>query len=58
MLIGISEIFYLAAGLEYAYMKAPPNMKFFVYAMYLLTNEFGYATSETFIPLAGDSKIM
>jgi POT family proton-dependent oligopeptide transporter len=58
MLIGISEIFASVTGLEYAYMKAPPSMKSFVQAMYLLTNAFGYAIGEAFIPLVGDPKIM
>lgn len=39
-------------------MKAPPSMKSFVQAMYLLTNAFGYAIGEAFIPLVGDPKIM
>ncbi|CZT41771.1 probable peptide transporter PTR2-A [Rhynchosporium secalis] len=56
--IGISEIFASVTGLEYAYMKAPPSMKSFVQAMYLLTNAVGYAISEAFIPLVGDPKIM
>lgn len=58
MLIGISEIFASVTGLEYAYMKAPPSMKSFVQAMYLLTNAFGYAIGEAFIPLVGDPEIM
>lgn len=58
MLIGISEIFASVTGLEYAYMKAPPSMKSFVQAMYLLTNAFGSAISEAFISLVGDPKIM
>jgi POT family proton-dependent oligopeptide transporter len=58
MLIGVSEIFASVAGLEYAYMKAPPSMKSFVQAMYLLTNGFGYAIGEAFTPLIGDPEIM
>jgi POT family proton-dependent oligopeptide transporter len=57
MLIGISEIFASVTGLEYAYMKAPPSMKSFVQAMYLLTNAFGSAISEAFISLVGDPKV-
>ncbi|TVY81439.1 Peptide transporter PTR2, partial [Lachnellula suecica] len=57
MLIGISEIFASVTGLEYAYMKAPPSMKSFVQAMYLLTNAFGYALGEAFIPLVGDPQV-
>lgn len=58
MFIGISEIFASVTGLEYAYMKAPPSMKSFVQAMYLLTNAFGYAIGEAFTPLVGDPEIL
>ncbi|CAG8976665.1 hypothetical protein HYALB_00012057 [Hymenoscyphus albidus] len=58
MFIGISEIFASVTGLEYAYMKAPPSMKSFVQALYLLTNAFGYAIGEAFIPLVGDPEVM
>jgi len=58
MLIGISEIFASVTGLEYAYMKAPPSIKSFVQAMYLLTNTFRYALGEAFTPLVGNPKIL
>jgi len=58
MLIGISEIFASVTGLEYAYMKAPPSMKSFVQAMYLLTNAFGSAIGEALSPVASDPKIL
>jgi POT family proton-dependent oligopeptide transporter len=57
MLIGISEIFASVTGLEYAYTKAPPNMKSFVQAMYLLTNAFGSAISEALNPVLYDPAI-
>ncbi|KAF2132509.1 PTR2-domain-containing protein [Dothidotthia symphoricarpi CBS 119687] len=57
MLIGISEIFASVTGLEYAYTKAPPTMKSFVQAMYLLTNAFGSAISEALNPLLYDPAI-
>lgn len=56
--IGISEIFASVTGLEYAYLKAPPSMKSFVQSMFLLTNAFGYALGEAFIPLVGDPTIL
>lgn len=56
--IGVSEILASVTGLEYAFQKAPPSMKSFVQAMFLLTNAFGYAIGEAFIPLVGDPKIM
>ncbi|GAM40037.1 integral membrane peptide transporter [Talaromyces pinophilus] len=58
MLIGISEIFASVSGLEYAYTKAPPNMKSFVQSMYLLTNAFGSAIGEALTPVAYDPAIM
>ena len=57
MLIGISEIFASVTGLEYAYTKAPPNMKSFVQSMYLLTNAFGSAISEALNPVLYDPAI-
>jgi proton-dependent oligopeptide transporter, POT family len=57
MLIGISETFASVTGLEYAYTKAPPNMKSFVQSMYLLTNAFGSAISEGLNPVLYDPAI-
>ncbi|KAA8564810.1 hypothetical protein EYC84_010581 [Monilinia fructicola] len=56
--IGVSEIFASVTGLEYAYTKAPVSMKSFVQAMFLLTNAFGFALSEAFIPLVGHPTIL
>ncbi|ORY05075.1 POT family-domain-containing protein [Clohesyomyces aquaticus] len=58
MLIGISEIFASVTGLEYAYTKAPPNMKSFVQSMFLLTNAFGSAISEALNPVLYDPAIL
>lgn len=55
--IGIAEIFISVTGLEYAYTKAPPNMKSFVQSCYLLTNAVGSALSETLVTVALDPKI-
>ncbi|KAF2874955.1 di/tri peptide transporter 2 [Massariosphaeria phaeospora] len=57
MLIGIAEIFASVTGLEYAYTKAPPNMKSFVQSMFLLTNAFGAAIGEALTPLLYDPAI-
>ncbi|KAF2736613.1 di/tri peptide transporter 2 [Polyplosphaeria fusca] len=57
MLIGISETFASVTGLEYAYTKAPPNMKSFVQSMFLLTNAFGSAISEGLNPVLYDPAI-
>ncbi|APA16014.1 hypothetical protein SS1G_10121 [Sclerotinia sclerotiorum 1980 UF-70] len=56
--IGISEIFASVTGLEYAYTKAPVSMKSFVQAMFLLTNAFGFALCQAFIPLVGNPTIL
>lgn len=56
--IGVSEIFASATGYEYAYTKAPPNMKSFVQSLFLLTNAFGSAISEAFVPAAFDPAIL
>lgn len=56
--IGIGEILASVSGLEYAYTKAPPSMKSFVQAMYLLTNAFGAALAEALTPAAYDPAIM
>lgn len=58
MLIGISEIFASATGYEYAYTKAPPRMKSFVQSLFLLTNAFGSALGEAFVPAAFDPAIL
>lgn len=58
MLIGISEIFASATGYEYAYTKAPPRMKSFVQSLFLLTNAFGSALGEAFVPAAYDPAIL
>lgn len=55
--IGISEIFASATGYEYAYTKAPPRMKSFVQSLFLLTNAFGSALGEAFVPAAFDPAI-
>ena len=54
--IGLSEIFISVTGLEYAYTKAPPNMKSFVQSLYLFTNAFGSALSEALVSVCVDPK--
>lgn len=55
--IGISEIFASVSGLEYAFTKAPPSMRSFVSALFLLTNAFGAAIGEALSPAAFDPAI-
>ncbi|KAF5545429.1 proton-dependent oligopeptide transporter POT family [Fusarium phyllophilum] len=56
--IGISEIFISVTGLEYAYTKAPPNMKSFVQSIYLFTNAFGSAIAEALVSEAKDPNFL
>lgn len=56
--IGLAEIFISVTGLEYAYTKAPPNMKSFVQSLYLFTNAFGSAISEALVSVAVDPKFL
>lgn len=57
-MIGIAEIFASATGYEYAYTKAPPRLKSFVQSLFLLTNAFGSALNEAFLPVLYDPAIL
>ncbi|KAK7436702.1 hypothetical protein VKT23_018957 [Stygiomarasmius scandens] len=54
VLVAFSEIFASITGLEYAFTKAPKNMRSLVMAVYLFTNAFGAALAEAFLPLLED----
>jgi proton-dependent oligopeptide transporter, POT family len=56
--IGVAEIFISVTGLEYAYTKAPPNMKSFVQSIYLFTNAVGSAIAEGLVPVSEDPKFI
>jgi POT family proton-dependent oligopeptide transporter len=56
-LIAMSEIFASITGLEYAYTKAPTNMKAFVMSMFLLTNAFGALFGLALASTAKDPKL-
>ncbi|KAJ9096229.1 hypothetical protein QFC20_006473 [Naganishia adeliensis] len=57
-LIGFSEIFASIALLEYAYSKAPRNMRSIVQAISLLTNAVAAAIGEALVPLSGDPNLV
>ncbi|KAL7272746.1 peptide transporter ptr2 [Rhizina undulata] len=57
-LIGISEIFASVTGLEYAYTKAPSNMKSFIMSLFLLTNALGSALGIAVSPTAKHPKLV
>lgn len=54
VLIGISEIFTSITGLEYAFSKAPTNMRSLVMAVNLLMNAFSSAIAQALVGLAND----
>ncbi|EMD70065.1 hypothetical protein GGP41_000217 [Bipolaris sorokiniana] len=54
VLIAFSEIFASITGLEYAYTKAPRNMRSFVTGMFWFTHAFSSAIAQAFVPLADD----
>lgn len=54
VLIAFSEIFASITSLEYAYSKAPRNMRSLVQAIALFTNAISAAIAEALNPLAGD----
>lgn len=54
VLIGISEIFTSITGLEYAFSKAPSNMRSLVMAVNLLMNAFSSAIAQALVGLAND----
>ncbi|SJL09229.1 related to PTR2-Di-and tripeptide permease [Armillaria ostoyae] len=54
VLIGISEIFASITGLEYAFTKAPKNMRSLVMSVFLFTSALASALGQAFTPLAED----
>ncbi|MCO5556511.1 hypothetical protein L7F22_010060 [Adiantum nelumboides] len=52
VLIGLSELFASVISLEYAYTKAPKNMRSLVMGVGLFTNAIGSAIQQAFLPLA------
>ncbi|CAO1622437.1 unnamed protein product [Jaminaea pallidilutea] len=54
VLIALSELFASVTGLEYAFTKAPRNMKSMVMAVFLFTTAISNALGEAFLPLATD----
>jgi POT family proton-dependent oligopeptide transporter len=54
VLIAFSEIFASITSLEYAYSKAPRNMRSLIQAIALFTNAVSAAIAEALNPLAAD----
>lgn len=54
LLIAFSEIFASITGLEYAFTKAPKNMRSVVMAFFLFMSAISYAIGEAFVSLSAD----
>ncbi|KAF8558121.1 PTR2-domain-containing protein [Imleria badia] len=54
VLIAFSEIFASITGLEYAFTKAPKNMRSLVMSLFLFTTAFSAALGEAFVSLSTD----
>lgn len=54
VLIGFSEIMASITGLEYAFTKAPENMRSLVQGVFLLQTAFSSAIGQALVPLATD----
>ncbi|KAL5606569.1 uncharacterized protein BROUX77_003762 [Berkeleyomyces rouxiae] len=54
ILIGIAEIFTSVTSFEYAYSKAPENMRSLVMSVNLFMSAFAAAVGQAFTPLSGD----
>lgn len=57
VLIAFSEIFASITGLEYAFTKAPKNMRSLVMSVFLFQSALGSALSEAWLPLLNDPLI-
>lgn len=58
VLIATSEILASITGLEYAYTKAPVNMKAFIMSLFLVTNAFGSAIGIALSSVSVDPKMV
>ena len=58
VLIAASEIYASITGLEYAFTKAPKNMKSLVMSMFLFTSAISSAIGEAFVSLSTDPCVL
>ncbi|KAF2269114.1 PTR2-domain-containing protein [Lojkania enalia] len=58
ILVAISEIFASVTGLEFAYTRAPENMKSFIMSLFLLTSAGGSALGILIAPFARDPDLV
>ncbi|TIB12548.1 hypothetical protein E3P89_01602 [Wallemia ichthyophaga] len=57
-LIGLSECFASITGLEYAFQKAPANLKSLIMAIFLLQTAFGNAINLAVLPVTEDPHLV
>ncbi|KAI1504066.1 POT family protein [Biscogniauxia marginata] len=58
VLIALSEIFASITGLEYAFTKAPKNMRGFITGVFWFSQAFSAAISQAFVPLSEDPHLV
>ncbi|KAE8193398.1 hypothetical protein CF328_g5059 [Tilletia controversa] len=58
VLVALSEIFASITGLEYAFTKAPTNMRSLVTSVFLFTNALASAIGQAFVPLSEDPNLV
>lgn len=58
VLIAISEIFASITSLEYAFSKAPVNMRSLVMSVALFTSAISAALGEAFVPISADPNLV
>ncbi|KAE8225928.1 hypothetical protein CF319_g1406 [Tilletia indica] len=58
VLVALSEIFASITGLEYAFTKAPTNMRSLVTSAFLFTNAVASAIGQAFVPLSEDPNLV
>ncbi|KAK4574448.1 hypothetical protein LTR86_001289 [Recurvomyces mirabilis] len=58
VLVGLAEILSSITGLEYAYTKAPANMRSLVFGFYNCTNAISAALGQAFLPASDDPNLV
>ncbi|KAK3114750.1 hypothetical protein LTR53_006593 [Teratosphaeriaceae sp. CCFEE 6253] len=58
VLVGLAEILTSITGLEYAYTKAPANMRSLVFGFYNCTNAISAALGQAFLPASADPNLV
>lgn len=56
--MGISELFAMLSGMEYAYTKAPKSMRSIIMSLFLLAGAFGSSIGISLSPTSVDPKVL